>query len=139
MKKELPHIKSPGFKIPENYFETLEEQITAKIALQEVASNQNAFHNPSEYFTNNIEKAFAKATQPQHPVKVIPLYKKNIFRYAAAVAAVLLIAVSLFQFQNLIPSATEGNISYSTLVENNYLDLSLIDIEYLITDEVLEE
>src|SRR5690606_8692892 len=80
-----------------------------------------------------------KATTPQQPVKVIPLYKKSIFRYAAAIAAVLLIAVSLFQFQNLNPPATEGNISYSTLVENNFLDLSLIDIEFLITDEMLEE
>jgi hypothetical protein len=139
MKKELPHIKSPGFKIPENYFETLEEQILDKIALQEMSSKQNPFQVPSDYFENNAEKAFAKAIKAGKQVKVIPLYKKEIFRYAVAVAAVVLLVVSVFQFQSQKPFTTDESFTYSTLIENDFIDLSLIDFEYLLTDEMLDD
>lgn len=135
----MPHIKSPSFKIPENYFETLEEQILGKIALQKVASRQIPFQVPSGYFENNTEKVFANAIKPQKVVKVISLYKKNIFRYAAAVAAVVLIAVSVFQFQNLNQNTSDEYFTFSTLIESDFIDLSLIDFEYLLTDEMLEE
>jgi len=139
MKKEFPNIKSPGFKVPENYFETLEEQLLDKIALQEAASRQNPFQVPSGYFEDNAENAFAKAVKPQQAVKVIPLYKKEIFRYAVAVAAVVLLVVSVFQFQNLKPFTTDESFTYSTLIESNFIDLSIIDFEYLLTDEMLDD
>lgn len=138
MKKELPNIKSSGFKIPENYFESLDEQILAKITLQELAPKQNPFQIPSGYFETNAEKAFAKAVKPQQQVKVIPIYKKNIFRFAASVAAVILIAVSVFQFQNLNQNKTDEYFTLSTLIESDFIDLSLIDFEYLLTDEMLD-
>jgi len=138
MKKELPHIKSPGFKVPENYFETLEAQLLDKIALQEVASGENPFQVPAGYFESSAEKAFAKAIQSEKTVKVIPLYKKKFIRYAAAVAAVLLIAVSVFQFQNLNQITTDESFTLSTLIENDFIDLSLIDFEYLLTDEMFD-
>ncbi len=138
MKKELPHIKSPGFKVPKNYFETLEEQILDKIALQEVASGENPFQVPAGYFESNAEKAFAKAIQSDKTVKVIPLHKKKFVRYAAAVAAVVLIAVSIFQFQDLNQNSADESFTFSTLIESDFIDLSLIDFEYLLTDEMLD-
>jgi hypothetical protein len=138
MKKELPHIKSPGFKVPENYFETLEAQLLDKIALQEVASGENPFQVPEGYFESSAEKAFAKAIESEKTVKVIPLYKKKFIKYAAAVAAVLLIAVSVFQFQNLDQITNDESFTLSTLIENDFIDLSLIDFEYLLTDEMFD-
>jgi hypothetical protein len=138
MKKELPHIKSPGFKIPENYFETLEEQLFDKIALQEVAVRKNPFQVPAGYFETSAEKAFAKAVKIQQPVKVVPLYKKEIFRYAVAVAAVVLIVVSVFQFQKINEITTDESFTFLTLIESDFIDLSLIDFDYLLSDEMLD-
>lgn len=139
MKKELPYIKSTGFKTPENYFETLEENILAKIALQEKISKQNSFHVPANYFDSIDDAIFEKASNQKSEVKVIPLYKKKFIRYAAAVAAVFILVVSIFQFNNTSFTTSGDHLTFSSLIENDFIDLSIIDFEYLLTDEMLND
>lgn len=139
MKKDLPHIKSPGFKIPKNYFETLEEQLLDKIALQEVTSDKNPFQVPAGYFDGITEAVITQTSEKKPNPKVIPLYKKKYIKYAVAIAALVLVALMVFEFKNPVPSTSESFFTSSTLIESDYLDLSLIDIEYLITDDMLDE
>lgn len=139
MKKEFPHINSTGFKTPENYFEALEENILAKIALQKKISKQNPFQVPENYFGSIDDAILEKVSNQKIEVKVIPLYKKKFIRYAAAVAAVFVLAISIFQFNNNSLNTADDFFTFSSFIESDYLDLSIIDFEYLLSDEMLND
>lgn len=140
MKKEFKNIKTPGFKTPDNYFETLEQTMLDKIKLEETISKQKPFQIPDGYF-ETFEKSFLdKIDSQKASIKVIPLYKKKVIQYAAAVAAIFIVALSIFKFNdNHLTTATDHYFTYSTLIESDYIDLSSIDFEYLLTDEMLND
>lgn len=139
MIKDLPHIKSPGFKTPDNYFDSLKEQVMLKMALEERVSKNNPFQVPAGYFDGITEAVISQTSEKKPITKVIPLYNKKIIKYAAAVAALVLVAVTVFEFKNPVLSTSESFFTSSTLIESDYLDMSLIDIEYLVTDDMLDE
>ena len=75
-----------GFKTPENYFEDFDTQIFSKID-EENLPKSAGFKTPNGYFENfepNVLKAIETSEKPQ---KVIPLFPKKYFGYAAAIAA----------------------------------------------------
>ncbi len=88
-----------NFEVPQNYFEELTERINTRIALEELPKAENAFAVPENYF-DTLQSRIADriaATAPQKEAKIIPLWRRNIVKYASA-ACFLLIASFVLYF-----------------------------------------
>ena len=115
-----PDLKKNVFKAPEGYFESLQDKIMleAKLKNGKVLSNQhlrkNIFSTPEGYFNTLTDKINA-ATETE--AKVIPMYRTNWFRYAAA--AVVLVMAALFAIPKNNPSESElmGSLSNEAIID----------------------
>jgi len=83
----LKKSKQTGFSAPENYFENLESQITTRISLEQFKDgNQEGFAVPSGYFEKLSRNIAAQTTGNK---KVIKLWHRPLFKYAAAACLVI--------------------------------------------------
>jgi hypothetical protein len=133
MNKDLKHIKDQGFKVPKDYFETLEDQIMSNIALdtQIPKAETPGFDTPKGYFNTLEDNIFNKLETPQE-TKVIPLFKKRNILYFSSIAAVLLIMLAIFV------NTDSEELDYD-LVENYIIneDVDVYELATLLTDEEL--
>ncbi|MFV0541000.1 MAG: hypothetical protein ACK5MZ_07140 [Aestuariibaculum sp.] len=133
--KKLHNINNSGFKVPESYFNHLENTLLSEIKLKE-AGNVSGFKLPQNYLETLENKITQKLKQEDKP-KVIPLFKKNII-YATSIAAAIVLLLTL------IPSNTQtnwNNLDTDTL-ENymiNEVDLDTYEIANLFTNQLLDE
>lgn len=98
--------KTAGFKTPEDYFEKLETRV-----LKEVSALEN-------------------------PNKVIPLFPRKYFGYAAAIAASLVIGFSLFNTTSNTSSLDSLQLAaIDTYIEEGNLNMDLYDLTSYIEDE----
>jgi len=139
MNNDKLHIKEPGFKTPKNYFDSLEYQIVNKIVLESSVSNKSSFVVPQNYF-EQLEARVLTHPSLKHPQpKIISILKNKTVRYAASIAAVLLVFFSIFKFQQTSNSQSNTITQIENYIDNGYLDISYIDYEALLTDEMLED
>ena len=133
MKKEnLHNLKHSGFKTPENYFNTLEDQIMSQINLKEL-SPTSGFKTPDDYF-NTIEKRILQQTKQQP--KVIKLFNKKTVIMVASAAAVIVLFFNLNLFKNQV---TFDSLD-TEIVENYILDeIELNDLSSLIDTDQLSQ
>ncbi|MGM9475411.1 hypothetical protein ACS5PU_03230 [Pedobacter sp. GSP4] len=91
-----------SFEVPQNYFETLTERIETKIRLAEITKPENAFAVPANYFDtlqSRINDRIAAET-PKKEAKIIPLWRRNIVKYASAACFVLMASFGAYFYQN---------------------------------------
>lgn len=88
----LHNIKKTGFKVPKDYFEGLEDSIIHQAKLSEKIE-KTGFKTPQGYFEGLEDSILSKT---QKTPKVIPLFSKQNFIYAASIAAVLVIMFNVF-------------------------------------------
>ncbi|MEM0518859.1 MULTISPECIES: hypothetical protein [Aequorivita] len=132
-----------NFKVPEEYFETFEERLFSRIS-KEKFPKTSGFKAPKEYFENFDDRILAAVTTSERPIKHIQLIPKKYFGYAAAIAACLLIAFTVFtntnspanldalQLAAIDAYIAEGNLNLdlydlTTYIEDN--DITDIDFE----------
>ena len=61
MNKELKNIKTTGFKTPDNYFDTIEDNVIDNIKLNDVLNNEsNGQTIPEGYFDSIEDSVFQK-------------------------------------------------------------------------------
>lgn len=140
MKKQKLHkdIKS-GFKTPDNYFNTFEEQLLSELKLKEHVS-KSGFNEPNGYLDNfKVELSKVQTSKP----KVISLLNKKTILYAASIAAIFVLLLT-------IPS-NEKEVNFASLdsesIENYLLisDFESSELNDLITNttafesKILEE
>lgn len=141
-KNKLPYQQEPGFKVPPNYFEDLEEALMRKVT-QDKAGMDNykgapGFVVPEEYLQQLEEQVLLKVEQDQNKEKVISILKLPKLYYAAAVAAILVILLSTGIFNSTVPVFTIDSVELSALedyIDNGYLDLTFEEISTYITEE----
>lgn len=150
---KLNNIKSTGFKIPENYFDSFEDNLLKRLEEKEPLASikTSGYTVPKDYF-NTVETAiFNKLNTKEKPV--ISLKSRNTFYYFAGIAASFVLLFSLVFNNNksitidtLETSNIEGylfqedytNDELATLFINN--DISETDfINITITDETLDQ
>ena len=129
--KMLPNHHKSGFSLPENYFRDLEARVMDKINEPEVLGSaylgEPGFKTPENYFDLFEEKMLAKATAASKPPKVIPLYRKKKFYYAAGVAAVF---AGIFSSLFFNPPGQDFSIdSLELSAIENYLDDEYINFD----------
>ena len=130
MKNEnLHNIKDSGFKIPQNYFEGLEDSILAEAKLKNLVSN-SGFKTPEGYL-DNFTVSVKKET------KVISIFSRKNMLMVSSIAAALVLFFSLNVFDN---SPLSYNDLDTTTVDNYILDETEIgDLTALFQDNELSE
>ena len=136
-KNKLHNINSPGFKTPDNYFDTFDSQLIQRIngesSLEGVESS--GFKVPKDYF-NTIVDSILKAINDDTETPVIRLFKRKHLYYVSGIAASLLLLISIFNNQS---SAEDISVE---LVENYFIESNLdtYDLAELLVDvNLLEE
>lgn len=128
---KLPY-HNPGFKVPDNYFQDLEERLMHAVQeeknppeVMETYSRQPGFVVPEGYFNNFGERIFDRVNKP---VKVIPLFSAKKIFYAAAVAAVFIGIISTLFFRSNTAEYTLDSLELSAL--ENYIEEGHFDMDY---------
>lgn len=136
--KHLNYIKSTGFNVPKDYFNTFEDNILSKINAEEnvLSSKSTGFKTPIGYF-DALEDGILNTLSEEKEPKVIPLLSRKAIVYISSIAAAVLILFNLSIF--------DTNISFEDLevatVETYILedDISSYEIAALLTEEELSE
>ena len=112
-----------SFEIPQNYFEDLTERIEIKTRLSEMPVNENSFAVPENYFDtlqNRIASKIA-AEEPAKTAKIVPLWKRNIVKYASAACFVLMASFGAYFYQNSAPSIPSAQMQPAELASEQML------------------
>ena len=137
--KNLHHIESAGFKTPNNYFESFDDQIFKKLEIESQLDSvkETGFKVPEYYFESFNDKILDETILRTNEPKVIQLFSKRNLIYASSIAAAILLLFNLSIFDS---KPTFGNLETET-VENYIIDenISSYDIASLLSDEQIEE
>ena len=133
---KLHNIKDTGFKVPKDYFGSLEDAILTDLKLKEKAP-ESGYKVPDNYF-DSLEHKITNALVPEKEVKVIKLFTWRKAAYVSAVAASLILMFNVF-FNNT-NNVTIDNIETAS-IENYILneDLETSEIASLFTDDDLSD
>ncbi len=142
MEKDLKNRinKSTGFKTPPSYFDALEDQIMNRIKLDQQHIKKSPFAVPDGYF-NSLEENISKKTiqNTTSGPKIISLKTRKFIKYAASIAALFLLVLSVYDFQNNSNITIESDFtSISDFIENDGIDFSSYDLQELLSEEFLE-
>ncbi|APG59736.1 hypothetical protein [Christiangramia salexigens] len=142
--KKSTYSDSSGFKVPQNYFENLENQLMHRINTEEKAeltSRNSGFNIPEGYFDSLEDRIMSEAGRDKS--RVISLFRREYFYYAAAVAAVLIIMTGNFfqvdgssnplNWESVEISAIENYIDEG--YEMGYIDLNANDYSQYIFED----
>ncbi|SRX55731.1 hypothetical protein [Aequorivita sp. CIP111184] len=132
MKKEE---NIPDFRIPEGYFETFEERLFSKIS-EENFPKSAGFKVPDSYFDNLDARVLKTMNASEKSQKVISLFPKKYFGYAAAIAACLILGFTIFNTDT--SKSTLDTLQLAAIdnyIEEGNLNLDLYDLTSFIDDE----
>ncbi len=124
-----------GFKVPENYFEVFDEHLFSKISEENFPKSAGHIV-PEGYFENMEDRIVKRVINSEKPTKVIPLFAKKYFGYAAAIAACLLIGFMIFN--NRADNSNLDSLQLAaidTYIEDGNLNIDLYDLTSYIDDE----
>jgi len=134
-KDKLHKIKSTGFKTPEHYFGSFEDQLFERLEEQTPINgvNETGFEVPKDYFDNLEDTILGKLNVEDKPV--VKLNERKTFYYVAGIAASLIILLAIFL------NKTDETISVDmveTYFENS--DLDSYELAQLFSEsEVIED
>ena len=132
MKKEnLNNIKQSGFKTPDNYFNTIEDQIMSQISLEKIDKN-SGFKVPDNYFETIEDNLLNKTKKP----KVINLFNKKTIITVASIAAMFVLFFNLNPFKTQV---TFDNLDTETVEAYILNEVELNDISNLIETDQLSQ
>lgn len=128
-----------GLGLPEDYFENFEERLFSKIS-EDIIPKETGFSVPENYFNTLENMVTSHVSTPIKEIKIVSLITKKTFLYAASVAAVAIIAFSIFNNKNSTLTINDFDLaSIERYVENENLDYDSYDLSSLLTDDDFEE
>lgn len=132
MKKEnLNNIKQSGFKTPDNYFNTIEDQIMSQISLEEIGKD-SGFKTPDNYFDTIEDNILSKTKE----TKIIKLFNKKTIITVASIAAMFVLFFNLNPFKTQV---TFDNLDTDTVEAYILNEVELNDISNLIETDQLSQ
>lgn len=95
-------MNNGGFEVPNEYFVNLSERIETNILLETLSKSESTFAVPVNYFDTLQDKITSKITaeQPKNVAKIIPLWRRNIVKYASAACFLLIASFGAYFYQN---------------------------------------
>ncbi len=136
-KKNIHNIKKPGFKVPKDYFNNLEDTLLSEIKLKELSHN-SGFKTPENYF-ETLEDQIIEKTSIKRTPKVISLFNKKTLIYMSGVAAAVLLLFNISVFKTTSTWASLDTLDTET-VEDYIINENITDsyeIASLLTNEEL--
>ena len=122
------------FSIPENYFNSIEDNVLSKIIEEQLPGELN-YNVPDDYFESFEATLFSNSEFSKKEIKVISLRSKILKFIPTAAAASMLLFVGLNYF-TLVNSSSDDSITSDDLelwMDENYNDYSN-SIEFVDTD-----
>lgn len=130
-KNKLPSQPDSGFKVPDSYFRDFEERMMNVVSssgkLDSIQKSGAGFNVPPGYFDKVEAEVLLKTTGKAPVSKVIPLFGKRKFYYAAAVAAIFIGIISTVLF-NPTTKTSIDTIEVTAIEE--YLESGSIEFSY---------
>jgi len=132
MKKEnLHNIKQSGFKTPNAYFDTIEDQIMSQISLKNSSKN-SGFKVPDNYFETIEDNILSKTKE----TKIFKLFNKKTIVTVASIAAMFVLFFNLNPFKTQV---TFDNLDTDTVEAYILNEVELNDISNLIETDQLSQ
>ena len=139
-KNKLNTIKKTGFKVPEDYFNNLEEQLLSATKLRD-KNPSSGFAFPDGYFENLEERIIQQVPEAEES-KVISLFRNKYVLYVAGMAAsiLLLFNLSIFDHQTSWEDIDTETAENYVINENigAYEIASLLELEEIDETNFLE-
>ena len=134
-KNKLHNIKETGFKVPKDYFDSVEDNVFHAIKLKEL-SEESGFKTPDNYF-DTIEDAILSKVSEKENTKVISIFNRRNLIYASGIAAAVLLLLNLSLFEK----KTGWEDIEAETVENYIINENIgsYEIAALLIDEELNE
>lgn len=128
-----------GFKVPEGYFESFEETLFENIELEKLPKKPG-FGVPKGYFDNLEDTILQKVTEVNPETKVVPLFRKKAFWFAASIAACIAFVFTVFNpFGEKLVSLEElSQTEIEAYMGEDLTSLDSYDLAQVLTDEDLE-
>lgn len=137
MKLENQHTKKNEFKIPKDYFNSIENSVFEKLSQSNLLDNEG-FEIPSNYFETLEDSVFEKLNiSEKKEIKVI-LLKNHILQFTAVAVILLLFGlIFLNKISNKNHEKILNNIAFNDI--ENYLDDNIENFDvYTITENIDE-
>ncbi len=144
---KLNNIDNSGFKIPDDYFANLEDQVMSHIKIDEASGSG---HKMPEDYLDNLENSILNKAGKEPQPKVISLFNKRNLIYISSVAAaiVLFFSIGIFNtpdpFSELDDELVENYIlneitdaDLAELIENQEIDHTQF-IDYNLNEDILD-
>ena len=98
MNDKFNHKKQSGFKVPDDYFNHLEDAVFNKlISKSKLDTIKNSgFKVPKDYFSTVEDNVFNVIKQEEKEVKVVSLWSRKNILYISGVAASIALMISIF-------------------------------------------
>ena len=122
----LNGIKNNGFKNPDNYFESFEDNLFTKLS-EESLPQQSGHKTPKDYFNNLEDEILQKINSSERQIKVISFTSKlkSYIPYAAAASILLFIGINYFSIHNNTINIEDiSNNEIVSWLENNYEEIN---------------
>ncbi|MDT0676280.1 hypothetical protein [Autumnicola musiva] len=137
-KNKLPHKSKSGFKIPDDYFGNLEQDLMDGLFSK---SEESFLHNKQVSSGFKTPEAYLENFNVELPAKedtgVISIFSRRTFYYVAGIAAVLFAVINSL-FVQTEAEASWDNLELSAIenyIEEGYLDMPESEItNYLYED-----
>lgn len=136
-KNNISQTKTSGFQVQKNYFETFEDELFQKLALNsnDISLNETGYTVPENYL-QNVDEILFRVAKSSQSVKVIPLFTFKNIAYAASIAAAVILMFGLIF--NTQKKLNFESLEFATL--QYYLetvDFTTSDIASLLSDDEL--
>ena len=134
--EKLHTIKNSGFKVPENYFDTLEDRLFTQAKLK-ASTDSSGFTVPENYLDTLEDKILSQVSKQQEEPKVISLFNRKNLLYASSIAAAvtLLFTLSIQKTKPMLDGVDNETVESYLLNE----DIDLYEIASRLTVEDLAE
>ena len=146
---KLHNIETTGFRVPDDYFDSIEDAVFNKINSPLTDIKASGFKVPDNYFTEIDEKVLK--TIGQEETKVVSIFNRQVLLYVTGIAAAVVLMFSIFiNKTDELPLDSEMVETYlveqdlssyelaSLLEEADFLDEDFIIIEEQINATDLE-
>ena len=129
-----------GFSAPSNYFNNLEDALTAKLS-EENFTKENSFDVPDAYFNNLEDVISAKVASTEKEKKVISFKERalKMISFAAAASIALFIGINSFVFNTTEELTLETISDYDIELWLDHNTLPNNEITFVLEETMLDE
>ena len=127
-----------GFKVPENYFDSVEETILQRLDESELPE-KSGFTTPEGYFDGLEDQLLDIVSTSEEQTGVISLISRRNAAIVLGIAACLAVIITVALNNDNASSDSFDLATVTDYIDEGYLELSTYEVSNLLEEEQLEE